>query len=139
MYILPTLSEYLCHLINYCLKFVIYPSLWNESGVLPLAKKENPLNYNDLRPISILNNLSKIMEKIIFNQFSAYVFGNNIIPQIQSGFRCNFSITTTLLHITDEITSSCPIRSSVERLASTSKTTTKVLRLVPPIRSVSCR
>ena len=78
----------------------------------PLPKFLLPLNSHiigfihstsHLRPISILPTMSKILEYLLKEQTSAYVFTNKIIPNIQSGFREQHSTTTALLNVTDDI------------------------------------
>ena len=77
--------------------------MWKQSRIIPLPKKSNPIELSDIRPISILPSLSKVYELILKEQISTFVFDNNIIPPIQSGFRPLHSTTTALLHITDEL------------------------------------
>lgn len=47
--------------------------------------------------------LSKILERITFNQLNQFLQANRIIPECQSGFRRHFSITTSLLHLSDSV------------------------------------
>lgn len=70
---------------------------------MPLAKVPNPENFGQLRPISILPTLSKVLERIMCKQMSDYVFSNHIIPTVQSGFRPQHSTTKALVNITDDI------------------------------------
>ena len=55
-------------------------------------------NYH---PISILSVISKLFEKIVFNQLYQY-FETDLIYSGQSGFRKNHSTLTYLLKITDD-------------------------------------
>lgn len=41
-YVLPHLSAYFTHIINYCLVTGTFPKSWKESIIVPLAKKSNP-------------------------------------------------------------------------------------------------
>lgn len=58
------------------------------------------------RPISIICSITKIFEKLIFNQLSLYISSLNILSPFQSGFRPNFSTTTALLKFTNDVFSS---------------------------------
>lgn len=101
--IFPHLSDHITHIINTVLSSNIFPDAWKKANVLPLAKVSNPENFGQLRPISILPTLSKILERIMHKQMSEYVLLNNIIPTVQSGFRPKHSTTTALINITDDI------------------------------------
>lgn len=100
---LPTICPYITHIVNCCLETGYFPDIWKTSLVKPLPKTNNPEAYNELRPISILPTMSKIIERIIITQMFDYVTGNNIISDRQSGFRKGYSTSTLLLNITDNI------------------------------------
>ena len=72
--------------------------------VLPFPKVDNCTELKDFRPLSILPALSKLIEKIIAEQFKPYLYQNSIIPQFESGFRPMHTTQTALLQIVDEIT-----------------------------------
>ena len=94
---------FITNIINSCILDKIFPDAWKIAKIFPLAKKQNVENYNDLRPISILAVLSKVMEKIMNGQIREHLNSYNILPVYQSGFRPGFSCTTALLNITDDI------------------------------------
>lgn len=100
---IPFLLPYITHLINFCLSHSVVPTSWKKAQVIPLPKVSNPLSLNDIRLISILPALSKILEKAIEIQLQKHVHKNNIIQTTQSGFRSGHSCTTALLKITDDI------------------------------------
>lgn len=70
--------------------------------IIPLAKVNDPIAFEDLRPISILPALSKVCERVLLNQLRVYL-EDNILPSTQSGFRAGFICTTTLLGLTVDI------------------------------------
>lgn len=72
-------------LINTCLKDAKFPDLLKYAEVSPIYKKGDALNMSNYRPISILPCLSKIFEKIIVEQMSAYF--ERIFSTSMSGFR----------------------------------------------------
>ena len=94
---------FLTNLINSCILDQSFPDQWKVSRIVPLPKKKNVETLSDLRPISILPVLSKIIEKIMNDQIRAHLNKYNILPPNQSGFRPGFSCTTTLLDVTDDI------------------------------------
>nr|CAI5851761.1 unnamed protein product [Callosobruchus analis] len=99
----PVIGKYLTHLINTCIEMHYFPFSWRQPVVIPLPKINNPTAYSDLRPISLLPILSKVFEKLVYNQLKQYCFENSIIPVNQSGFKAGNSTTTTLLKVTDDI------------------------------------
>ena len=92
-------------IINTSILTCTYPDSWKVALVTPLPKKTNATEYKDLRPISILPCLSKILEKVVRTQLSSYIEENKLLPALQSGFRRNHSTATALLDITDNILS----------------------------------
>lgn len=100
---IPTLLPYLAHIVNFCLLHSVFPDVWKKARVIPLPKKQNVNDFSDLRPVSILPILSKILEKIMQVQFQEHLSKNKIISPYQSGFRSGHSCETALLKITDDI------------------------------------
>jgi len=80
------------------------PNSWKCARVIPLHKGGDT-DINNYRPISIINCVAKIFEKLIFNQLSQYLNVQNLLSPHQSGFRSNFSTTTALLKFTNDILS----------------------------------
>lgn len=102
-YCCPIILPYVVHIINYCIIHSIFPNSWKRGLVLPLPKNNNPTEYKDLRPISILPVLSKLLEKIINMQLRKHLDKYSIISEVQSGFRPGYSCTTVLMRVTDEL------------------------------------
>lgn len=99
----PHLLPVITHIINSCIIDNTFPSCWKEAIVIPIAKVREPTEFKDLRPVSILPALSKVLEKIVDRQLRDFLSQNNLLPDRQSGFRPGFSSTSTLLDITDDI------------------------------------
>lgn len=99
----PFLIPFISHIINFCLRESVFPSQWKTAIIHPLPKVSSPLDFKDLRPISILPVISKILEKCIDAQLRAHLTSNAILSDMQSGFRPGYSCSTALLHITDDI------------------------------------
>ena len=80
----------------------IFPEEWKEARVSPLYKngaKNDPSNY---RPISVIPTVSKIYEKIIYDQLYDYLNTYNLLTHCQSGFRSFHSTLTALLEATND-------------------------------------
>lgn len=100
---LPHIAPYLTHIVNSCIIDNCIPNIWKEAIVLPLPKIKDPAGLGDLRPISVLPAMSKVLETVLRSQLSEYVESRNIIPNVQSGFRSGYSCTTALAALTDDI------------------------------------
>ena len=61
--------------------------------VVPVCKKDSKLDYQNYRPISLLSNIKKILEKMIYKHLYKFFNDNNILCELQFGFRQNFSTT----------------------------------------------
>ena len=59
-------------IINQMLKTVVFPDKLKVAKVIPLFKKGDPTLLTHYRPISLLPSLSKIFEKVIYQQLYAY-------------------------------------------------------------------
>lgn len=100
----PIISEPLSLIINHSIDKAIFPDSLKIAKVIPLHKsgpKNNPSNY---RPISLLNTLSKIFEKVIYNRLLNFVNKHNILYNNQFGFRKNHCTEHALIKLVDTIT-----------------------------------
>ena len=51
----------------------IFPSLLKTAKVVPVFKKDSKLDYNNYRPISLLSNIEKILEKLVYKRLYSYL------------------------------------------------------------------
>lgn len=101
--IMEVIAEQIISVFNYCIDEKVYPSIWNKIIVRPLNKIDKPQNVADFRPISVVPVIAKIFAILINDQIVNYLETNSIIHDHQSGFRKNYSCTTALLRISEEI------------------------------------
>lgn len=101
---MPYIDKVVKDIINMSLESGEYPNIWKISIVKPIPKISNAQMLNDLRPINILPILSKLCEILVREMFLEYVNNNNILPNVQSGFRANYSTNTALHKVTTDIT-----------------------------------
>ena len=81
----------------------IVPVEWKTASVIPLQKDGDKSQVNNLRPVSLLCMVVKLIEKIVHKCVYGYLNDNNLLEKNQGGFRPNHStIGTVALHI-DEI------------------------------------
>ena len=81
-----------------------FPVSWRHSIVLPVLKPgKDPLNPASYRPISLTPTLCKLMEKLVTNRLTYYVEKNNILNNIQCGFRKGRSTIDHIIRLQDAI------------------------------------
>ena len=91
-------------IINQTLSTGIFPDSLKVAKVIPLYKKGDTTFLDNYRPISILPSISKIFERIIFNQSNDHFTSNNLYYDGQYGFREKHSTQLAALVLIDRIT-----------------------------------
>ena len=102
---LNVIAEPLTFLINAFLEQGKFPNHLKRAHVVPIYKNGDAEEPNNYRPISITSALSKVFEKLICNQILEHLERNNLLSQIQFGFRAKYSTTDALLYATEKIRS----------------------------------
>lgn len=90
-------------IINQCLTKSVFPDSWKVASVIPLPKKDVVSGLGDIRPISILPALSKVLEKIMQLQMLQHANSHNYFCKFQSGYKPGHGTTTALVHIVDDL------------------------------------
>ena len=80
----------------------IYPSEWKTAKVTPVFKKGIKSDPNNYRPISVIPIVSKVFEKIVYNQLYHYLNESKLLFSCQSEFRSLHSTLTALLEATND-------------------------------------
>ena len=98
-------SEIIARLANLSFSQGTFPSRFKTALVIPRLKKDglekdNPANY---RPISNLNNISKILERLFLTQLYPHVTCSPLFNPHQSAYRRHHSTETALLLNLDHI------------------------------------
>ena len=91
------LSSPITSIINQSLATYNFPSMWKAANVIPIEKKKGLTSLNNFRPISVLPTLSKLLERVVYNQFYDHLLSNDLLSDKQSGFRPNHSTQDLLL------------------------------------------
>ena len=91
------------HIINLSIITETVPSVFKEAKVVPLFKKGSKLDPGNYRPVSLLNVLSKILERAVHSQLSHYLETRGLLFKNQSGFRGGFSTDSCLIGLTDYV------------------------------------
>ena len=98
-----SLSIPLTTLFNKSLRDGIFLSVWKQANICPVFKKGDKSDKTNYRPISLLSNMSKILEKIVYKRLYEYLMDNNLLTQHNSGFKKNDSTINQLLKIIHQI------------------------------------
>ena len=97
------ISKQLADLFNLSFSSGSFPSILKTAKVVPVFKKGSKLDYCNYCPISLLSNVEKILEKLIYKRVSDFLTEDNIIYDLQFGFRQKFSTFHALLNLTENI------------------------------------
>ena len=93
----PILVSPVTIVINQSLNSGIFPDKLKLAKVIPIHKKDKKEDVENYRPISLLPAISKIFEKVVFNQLYEYFSTNNLFFQHQYGFRKKHSTNHAIL------------------------------------------
>ena len=87
----------LANCINECIKQNKFPNKLKIADITLIFKKEDPLDKTNYRPISILATVSKIFERLLFNQLQR--FSNKFLSPLFCGFRKGYSTQYALINL----------------------------------------
>ena len=80
-----------------------FPNLNKEADVCPIHKKNEKEKCADYQPISLLPNISKIFERVMYNHLDKFLSTLEIIYKFQFGSRKRYSTNHALLSIVELI------------------------------------
>ena len=83
-----------------------FPDEMKIGKVVPIFKAGEKNNFSNYRPISILPQFSKVLEKLFCNRLDNFLDKCNILNENQYGFRSNRSTSYALLELMEKITDS---------------------------------
>jgi hypothetical protein len=86
-------------LVNMYFDMGAYPDALKIAKVIPIHKSGSKTCISNYRPISILGNLNKIFEKLLYCRLSSYFECNNLLSPNQFGFRRGVGTETAMLHL----------------------------------------
>ena len=99
------LLPFITDIFNNSLSTGVFPSDFKNSLVIPLLKKSSldPNVLKNYRPVTNLSFISKILEKIVFNQLVSHLNHNDLIVKFQSAYRSGHSTETALLKVANDL------------------------------------
>ena len=113
MFIIKNISKIICliitNLFNRSLQDGYFPNILQKSKIIPLFKSGDRKKPDNNIPISLLPQLSKILERLIKNRILNFINKQKIINECQYGFRNNIptagAISETIEIISDKLKS----------------------------------
>ncbi len=102
--IAPTIHSILRIIINQSLITGIFPDKLKTAIVSPIFKGKNtdPHEFGNYRPISLLQTISKVIEKVVHKQLYDYMTQHNLFANSQYGFRKNHSTEYAAMEFVDK-------------------------------------
>ena len=95
------ISNCITLIINQSISTGSYPENLKLAKVVPIFKKNDKLEINNYRPISVLPVISKVFENVMHTQLLEYFTENNLLSSQQYGFRPNRSTELATLELMD--------------------------------------
>ena len=93
------ISLHICSLFNQSLHNGEVPDCFKEANVSPIFKGGDPTVVSNHRPISLLSNLDKSLERLVFKYLYNHFLDNNILSSFQSGFTPGDSTVNQLTYL----------------------------------------
>ena len=98
---------YLTQIINESFEGGIFPDDLKKDKVIPLHKDGSKLDLKNYRPISLLIEWSKNIERALFIRISAYMENHNLLFNRQFGFGTKHRTIDALVELIEEIRLNC--------------------------------
>ena len=92
---------YLCYL---SFEKGIVPDMMKISKVIPLYKTGDKTAFTNYRPVALLPQFSKILEKLFCKRLTKFIENNRLISDSQYGFRADRSTSLAILDLVKELT-----------------------------------
>lgn len=92
------------HICNISLTTGVFPESMKTAKVIPLFKSGQKDTFSNYRPVSLLPQFSKILEKVFYNRLENFVTKSDLLSVCQYGFRKNSSTSLALIDLVEEIT-----------------------------------
>ena len=99
-----SISELLSYVCNVSLQEGLLPDELKIANVIPLYKCDDPKLFNNYWPVSVFPSVSKVFERIMYNQLIAYLNEYKILFSYQFGVRKQHSTYMALMTSMDKLT-----------------------------------
>ena len=96
----------LSHVFNLSLSKGEFINSFKLATVCPMFKKGNSNNINNYQTVSLLSNISNLLEKVMYNRLYFFLEKQNFFYNYQFGFRKNHSTTHAISILVEKISQS---------------------------------
>ncbi len=104
--VIEGISKPLTHICNLSFQTGQFPNKMKTAKVIPMYKSGNKHHFTNYRPISLLPQFSKILEKAFNDRLCNFLDKHKLLNDSQYGFRTNRSTALALTELIEEITNS---------------------------------
>ena len=96
----------LTHICNLSFQTGIFPNKMKTAKVIPIYKSGDKQLLTNYRPISLLSQFSKIIEKLFVERLDKFIDKHHLLSKHQYGFRTNRSTTMAVVELVENISTS---------------------------------
>ena len=97
------LSGPLSRLYNACMREGHYPACFKVARVVPIFKSEDPTQFSNYRPVSVLPVLSQVFERVLKRRLVEFFDRHSVIIPGQYGFRNGHSTAMAILDMVEKV------------------------------------
>lgn len=102
--VIEGISQPVTYICNLSFQTGKFPNKMKIAKVVPLYKSGDRHHFTNYRPLSLLPQFSKILEKLFNNRFDSFINKYELLSDSQYGFRANSSTALALTESIEEIT-----------------------------------
>ena len=103
--VITSIANPLAHIFNLSFSSGVFPDRMKTAKVIPIFKNGKKTDFTNYRPISILSQFSKILEKLFNHRLELFLAANDIISDSQYGFRAGMSTVHAAVELVEQISS----------------------------------
>lgn len=93
----------LTHICNQSFKTGIFPNKMKTAKIIPIFKSGDKYQFTNYRPISLLSQFSKILEKLFVARLDNFIEKHHLLSNHQYGFRANRSTSMAVMELVEKI------------------------------------
>ena len=101
--IVESIIEPFTYICNLSLKTGVFPEKMKIAKVIPLFKNGDKHEFTNYRPVSLLPQFSKILEKVFASRLNKFIDKENLLSKNQYGFRPKHSTALAIMELTEKI------------------------------------